>query len=133
MKLDKKKMLASRVLGVGKNKIIFDISKLSDIKEAITNQDIRDLFSQGIIKIRDKRGKKKIVKRKTKKGPGKRKKRVKKRKQEYVKITRRLRNYIFELKKQGKINYEEYRRLRKEIKAGIFKNKSQLKESLEIK
>ena len=133
MKLDKKKMLASRVLGVGKNKIIFDISKLSDIKEAITKQDIRDLFSQGIIKIRDKRGKKKIVKRKTKKGPGKRNKRVKKRKPEYVKITRRLRNYIFELKKQGKINYEEYRRLRKEIKAGIFKNKSQLKESLEIK
>ena len=42
-KLDRRKDLASRVLGVGKRRIIFDSSRLSEIKEAITKQDIKDL------------------------------------------------------------------------------------------
>ena len=55
------------------------------------------------------------------------------RKQEYVKITRKLRNYVSELKKENKISEEDYKRLRKEIKTRDFKSKSQLKEHLEIK
>ena len=57
----------------------------------------------------------------------------KNRKQEYVKITRKLRNYVSELKKQNKISPEDYKRLRKEIKARVFKSKGQLKENLEAK
>lgn len=133
MKLDKKKILASKVLKVGKNKIIFDSSRLAEIKEAITKQDIKDLFSQGIIKIRDKKGKKRKEKRRTRRKAGKIKKTIKKGKQEYVKITRRLRNYATELKKQGKISKEKYKELRKKIKARVFKNKAQLKENLEGK
>ena len=130
MKLDKKKNLAAKVLKVGKNKLIFDSSKLSEIKEAITKQDIRDLHSQGVIKIKDTRGKKKVVKRKRRR-QGSIKKKVKKRKQEYVKITRKLRNYILELKKQGKIDQENYIRLRKEVKARDFKSKAQLRDILQ--
>jgi len=41
MKLDKKKNLAKRVLNVGKERIIFVKERLSEIKEAITKQDIK--------------------------------------------------------------------------------------------
>tara|TARA_Y100000310_G_C20585572_1_gene765224 strand:- start:824 stop:1228 length:405 start_codon:yes stop_codon:yes gene_type:complete len=130
MKLENKKELAKKVLKVGKGKIIFDESSLAEIKEAITKQDIRDLHSQGVIKIKDTRGKKKVVKRKRRR-QGSIKKKVKKRKQEYVKITRKLRNYILELKKQGKIDQENYIRLRKEVKARDFKSKAQLRDILQ--
>ncbi len=133
MKLDKKKNLAAEVLKIGKNRIIFDKDSLSEIKEAITKQDIKDLYSQGIIKIKDKKGRRKKEKRKTKKRGGKKKKRIKSRKQEYVKVTRKLRNYISELKKQGKIDNEDYKRLRKEIKARQYRSKAQLKESNPLK
>jgi len=132
MKLDKKKALAANVLKVGKGRIQFDKDRLEEIKEAITKQDIRDLHKEGLIKIKEKKGRRKIVKRK-RRGAGSIKKKVKKRKQEYVKITRKLRNYAQGLKKLGKINEEDYKRLRKEIKAKVFKSKAQLKENLEIK
>ena len=131
MKLDKKKQLAVRVLKVGKGRVVFEEGRADEIKEAITKQDIKDLHSQGIIKIKPVKGRKKIKKRKTKKGEGKIKKKVKRRKQEYVKITRKLRGYIKELKKQEKISKEEYSELRKKIKTRAFKSKAQLKEHLE--
>jgi large subunit ribosomal protein L19e len=133
MKLDKKKELAAKVLKVGKGRICFKSENLSEIKEAITKQDIKDLAKQGIITIKPIKGRKKIKKRETKRRAGKIKKRVKKRKQEYVKITRKLRSYIKELTKQNKMDKEEYRDLRKKIRARNFKSKAQLKEFLEKK
>ena len=50
-KLDKRKAMASQVLGVGKKRIKFDTSSLGQIKEAITKQDIKDLHKEGIIQI----------------------------------------------------------------------------------
>jgi len=129
--LSKRKVLASKVLGVGKNKIIFDSSKLAEIKEAITKQDIRDLFSSGVISIRETRGKKAVVKRKTKKGPGKTKRKIKHEKKDYVIMVRKLRRYIGELRIQGKITNENYEDLRKKIRTKAFKNKAQLKEHTE--
>ena len=131
--LRKRKALASKVLGVGKNKIIFDSSKLPEIKEAITKQDIRDLYDAGIIMIRESRGTKKKIKRTTKRGPGKMKRKVKPGKREYVIITRKLRGYVSELKTQGKLNQNEFENIRKKIKARAFKNKAHLKEHLEAK
>ncbi len=130
MKLDKKKELAAKTLKIGKGRIIFDETRLAEIKEAITKQDIKDLQKSGVIKIKPEKGRKK-KKRKTKRGAGKIKKRVKRRKQEYVKITRKLRSYIKELKKQNKIKKEDYQKLRKKIKARAFKSKAQLKEYLQ--
>ena len=127
MKLDKKKVLAARVLKVGKGRIKLDDTRFAELKEAITKQDIRDLHSQGIIQIKEKKGRKKIVRRKTKKRAGKIKKTVNKRKQEYVKITKKLRYYIKELKNQDRITKEDYEDLRKKIRARTFKSKSQLK------
>lgn len=131
MNLQNKRELAARTLGVGKNKIIFNQEGLSEIKEAITKQDIISLHSEGIIGIKQNKGRRKIVKRKTKKGPGKVKKKINQRKQNYVKITRKLRRYIKELKNSGKMDIEMYRDLRKKIRMSSFRSKAHLKEYLD--
>ena len=133
MNLTIKKELASKVLKVGKNRIHFNSENLAEIKEAITKQDIRDLHEAGIITIKEITGRKKIVRRKTRRGPGKIKKTVNKRKQVYVKITRKLRNYIKELKKLGRITNEDYKTLRKKIRMRAFRSKAHLREQLEGK
>ena len=130
-KLDKRKELAAKVLKVGKNRIVFDSDKLSDIKEAITKQDIRDFHKEGIITIKETKGRQTKKKRKTRRGPGKIKKKIKNRKQEYVKLVRKLRNYLKELKKQEKIDDKNYKDIRKKIRARTFKDKTHLKEYVE--
>jgi len=130
MNLRKRKELASKVLKVGKNRIKFSTENLAEIKEAITKQDIRDLYKEGFISIKPIKGRKKIVRRKTRRGPGKIKKTVNKRKQIYVKITRKLRKYLKELKAQGRISNELFLELRKKIRMRTFRSKSHLREHL---
>ena len=134
MNLRNKKELASRTLKVGKERIVFLESRLNEIKEAITKQDIRDLKKEGAIIIKEIKGRRKKVKSSKKKGPGKIKKKVSKRKQEYVIMTRKLRGHLAEIKKMGKISIEEFYDIRKKIRNKIFRSKAHLKEHLkEIK
>jgi large subunit ribosomal protein L19e len=126
--LRNKKKLAAKVFGVGKNKIIFDELHINEIKEAITKQDMRDLYAEGMIRIREFRGKLKNEKRTTRRGPGKIKRKIKIKKSGYVIITRKLRRYLKELKKQGKITNERFFELRKKVKARAFKDKSHLRD-----
>ena len=130
MNLAKKKILAAKALKVGKNRIIFNREGLNEIKEAITRQDIKSLKSEGIISIKPVKGRRKIKRRKTKKGPGKIKKKVKKRKQSYVKITRKLRRYLKELKDSDVIKKDLYRSLRRRIRMRDFKSLMNIKEYL---
>ena len=130
MNLANKKKLASKVLGVGKNKIIFIDSHLSEIKEAITRQDIVDLHKSGAIQIREVVGRKTAVKRKHRRRTGKVKKKVNGRKQEYVIITRKLRTFLNHLLKTGKLNKEKYASARKMVKARKSKSKRHLNESI---
>jgi large subunit ribosomal protein L19e len=130
MKLDNKKRLASKALKIGKARIVLVESRLDEIKEAITKQDIKDLVKSGAIRIKPKKGRRKVEKRKTKRHEGKIKMKVSNRKQEYVKITRKLRAYAKELKNKGKLGPEEFKDIRKKISAKIFKSKSQLKDYL---
>jgi large subunit ribosomal protein L19e len=132
MKLESKKSLASRSLGVGKNRIAFNKERLTEIKESITKQDMRDLNSSGAIIIKEIKGKKKITKRRTRRRAGSIKKKVNKGKENYVKITRKLRAYISELKKQNKISLEDYRTLRKEIRTSVFRSKAHIKERIAL-
>jgi large subunit ribosomal protein L19e len=126
MKLRNKKALAAKTLGVGKARIIFVEERLEEIKEALTKQDIRDLHAEGAIQIKSATGRRKNVKRRNKKGPGKIKKKVKKRKQEYVKTTRKLRGIVAELKKQGRVSRDEFKEIRKKIRNRDFKSKAHL-------
>ena len=133
MNLANKKELAAKVLKVGKNRVYFVEENLSEIKEAITRQDILDLHQAGAIQIREASGRKKIVKRKNRRRVGKVKKKVNTRKQEYVTITRKLRTFLKYLLKTGAVDKEKYRETRKQIRARKFKSKRNLKESLEEK
>ena len=125
-----KKVLASRVFNVGANKIIFNPSRLNEISEAITRQDMIDLHNAGAIIISEKAGRKKVEKRKRRRKDGNFRKIVFNRKRDYIIITRKLRNYLFELRKQKRIDDEKYQEVRRKIKTRNFKSKAQLKEYL---
>src|SRR3989344_8771257 len=130
MKLDKKKVLAAKVLGVGKGRVIFNKERLDEIKEAITKQDIRELFDAGTISVAQIIGKRVIERRKTRRRMGSIRKKVKSGKRIYIKRTRKLRSYIAELKKHGEITSEQYITLRKQIRASIYRNKTHMREHI---
>lgn len=130
MNLNNKKELAAKVLNVGKGRIIFKSENLKELKEAITRQDIKQLHSEGIIKIKEIKGRRKITRRKYRRGPGKIKMKVNKRKQEYVKITRKLRAYLASLRNMGLIDRELYKKIRAKIRMRDFKSKFNMKEYL---
>jgi large subunit ribosomal protein L19e len=131
MNLSQRKELASKVLGVGKNRIVFVKENLPEIKEAITRMDIVDLYKSGAIQIREIRGRKKIVKRKNRRRVGKIKKKVNSQKKEYVLVTRKLRSFVRGLLRSGNVDREKVRKIRKQIRARKFRSKRHLKESLE--
>jgi len=130
MQLAKKKALAAKVLDVGKNRVLFVETRLPEIKEAITRQDIIELHKSGAIQIKAISGRKKIVKRKHRRRTGKIKKKVNTQKQEYVTITRKLRTFARYLLKTAKIDLTKYREVRKLIRARKYKSKRHLKESI---
>lgn len=128
MKLENKKELIARTLNVGKGRITFNTQRLSEIKEAITKQDIRDLKEQGVILIKEVKGRRKKQERKTRRRKGSFRKNVANTKQLYVIMTRKLRSYVRHLKLKGLISTEEYHQLRKEIRTNSFKSLSRFKE-----
>lgn len=130
MQLNKKKELASKVLGVGKERIIFMSESLSEIKEAITRRDILDLFNAGAIQLKDIKGRRKIVVRKHRRGVGKVEQKVPRKKTKYVALTRKLRGTARGLKAMKKITNEQYHEIRKMIRASKFKSRRHLMESL---
>ncbi|OGJ13062.1 hypothetical protein A3K82_03405 [Candidatus Pacearchaeota archaeon RBG_19FT_COMBO_34_9] len=126
MNLKKKKALAARTFRIGESRIEFVNARLEEIKEAITKQDIRDLHRDGAIIIKKIKGRKGHKKRKKKKNVEKLRKKINKRKKEYVKLTRKLRKYLSEMKE--KLTKKEREDIRKKIKNKFFKNKSHLKD-----
>ncbi len=130
MNLSKKKELAARTLSVGKDRIIFNIQRLDEIKEAITKQDIKDLFNSKAIIIKEISGRKANLKRRTRRRAGSIRKKPAKSKRSYVILTRKLRRYLLMLKKKSQITKEKFIKLRKEIRASAFQNLAQLKERI---
>ena len=127
MDLGKKRNLAARTLKVGKERIFFVPSRLDEIKEAMTKQDIRDLHREKAILIKEIKGRRTKIKKKTKKGDGSRRKNVNNRKETYMILTRKLRKYLKDLKTQGKISREESKSIRKKIRSRDYKSKAHLK------
>ncbi|MDD5012744.1 MAG: 50S ribosomal protein L19e [Candidatus Nanoarchaeia archaeon] len=126
MNLGKKKALAARTFGVGLERIEFVKPRLEEIKEAITKQDIRDLYKDGAIRVKPVKGKKVIAGKTKKRTVGNVRKKVNKRKQEYVKLTRKLRKYI--AKNRDKMTDKERKDIRKKIRNRFFKSQSHLKD-----
>lgn len=132
MKLENKKDFVSKVLGIGKGRIVFNNSRLAEIKEAMTRQDIRDLFDGGAISVICIKGRRKIVKRKTRRRAGSRKQPAVYKKGVYMIITRKLRAYLQELRKAEKITQEQFLKLRQEIRASNFPDKAHLKDRIRL-
>ncbi|MCU0642610.1 MAG: hypothetical protein MUF61_03505 [archaeon] len=130
MKLDKKKAFIAGVLGVGKGRLVLNTSRLADIKEAMTRQDIHDLLNDGAIFIKEIHGRAKVEGRLNRRRAGSRKKFTEKGKKVYMRLTRKLRSYISELRDQEKISDEAYKKIRQEIRAHAFKSKVHLKERM---
>ncbi len=129
MNLRKKKTLAAKAIKVGKKRIIFLTPRLEEVKEAITKQNIKDLQKEGAILIKPVKGRKKVIKRK-KRGVGKIKKKINKRKTEYATMTRKLRKSVAELKRTKSLNLEQVKDIRNKIRNKFLKNKNHLKENL---
>lgn len=130
MKLEKKKALAARTLGVGKGRIMFNTQRLSEVKEAITKQDIIDLHNQGAIIIKEVKGRKKVRPSKSRRRQGSVRKKISKGKTPYVTITRKLRAYLKTQLEKGSLTKEQYWKLRKEIKTHTYKTLPRFKERI---
>jgi large subunit ribosomal protein L19e len=126
-KLETQKRLAAAILNVGINRVWLDPARLEDIAQAITRADILQLIKEGAIKARAVKGKVRKKQRK-KRGPGRIRKKVVNRKQRYVKLIRKLREYLNELKGKGIISKKEKSYFRRLAKAGYFKSLRHLKE-----
>jgi len=124
MNLRKKKELAAKTLGVGKNKIAFVKSRIDEIKEAITKQDVRDLFNEGAITIKPAVGRKKVTVEKKRRSIGNVRKKIKGRKRKYIILTRKLRGHLAEMGKKKAFMPEQIRGIRKKIKNKEFKNRA---------
>lgn len=128
MKLEGKKQLAARALNVGSGRVVFNINRLSDIKEAITKQDIKDLQNSGAIMINDKKGRRKVQKRKTRRRAGSIRMKVNTRKKDYATLTRKLRTHLVNLKARDKISRDQHETLKKEVRASNFRSLAHMKE-----
>lgn len=137
--LKTKKVMAAKVLRVGINKVWFDPLRLSEIKEAITKQDIQDLIKDKAIKKKPSIGNKRRagrarLKRRLKgrrRNEGKIK--LKKFNENYPKKVRKLRSFLKNLRQNSKISKEQYRKFYMLIKAGVLKNKQNIIEKSEVK
>lgn len=140
MKLQRR--IAAQILKVGENRIWINPDRLSDIKEAITKEDVRALIKEGAIKARAERGIsrgrfRKVLKQKRKgmrKGAGRKEgKRSGRRwgKPVWMKKVRLLRKLLAEHK--AKLSFESYWKIRKTIKAGAIKDKKHLVELIKEK
>jgi ribosomal protein L19E len=129
MNLRKKKELAARTLGIGKERIRFNLHRVGEIKEAITKQDIRDLVAQKAIFIIEPAGRQKTEPRGRRRAGSIRKK-VRPGKKEYIRAARSLRKIVLTLKRQGKLDGEKIAKLRNEIRTRTIKTKAQLAERI---
>ncbi|MBS3108600.1 50S ribosomal protein L19e [Candidatus Woesearchaeota archaeon] len=142
MNLRNKKLLAARILNVGKGKIVFDQDRLEEIKEAITSDDIRGLISHGAIIARNKIGisslrfkKRLLQKRKGRRqGKGSRKgKRTSrlKDKDRWIHKIRSQRRHLRLLKIRNYLSKKDFRGVYRKAGGGFFRSKGHLKLYLE--
>ncbi|MFH1325733.1 MAG: 50S ribosomal protein L19e [archaeon] len=130
MNLSNKKNLVARTLNVSKERVVLVNSRIKEIKEAITKQDIRDLRTDGAILIKPIKGIKKKKRRNGRRGPGKIKIKVKTRKKDYATLTRKLRKHVGSEKEKGKISKDDFSDIRKKIRNKFFRSKAHLKEHI---
>lgn len=138
MNLRNKKLIASKILKVGTGRVWFDPTKSTEIKEAITREDIKKLIATGVVLVKQKKGVSRgrfreviLQKRKGRRsGPGSKKGKQTSRlgrKEAWVSRIRAQRDLFSELLKQKTISDETYRHLRVKAKGGFFRSRRHIK------
>lgn len=137
MILKTQRRLAARILKIGKNRVWFDPIRLDEIKEAITNADLRSLIKDKAIQkmpaasiSRFRIRKKLIQKRKGRRTglgsrKGKRTARLPSKRSWMLKI-RAQRTLLKSIKQKNLIKNETYRDLYKKAKGGFFRSRSHI-------
>ncbi len=138
MRLGNQKRISAGILGVGESKVWLDVEHMSEIKEAITKDDIRNLIRKKVIQRRPElqqsrvRARIRLVQRRKgrQKGVGTRKGKSTSRltkKKAWMNLVRSQRGFIKELKVEGLVSGSTYRNLYSKVKGGYFRNKRHIK------
>ncbi|ELZ91137.1 MULTISPECIES: 50S ribosomal protein L19e [Haloferax] len=129
--LKAQKRMAADVLDVGKGRVWFDPEEQSEIAEAITREDIRELVDEGTIRAKDAKGNSKGRARERaakrsyghRKGAGSRKGRSgarQNKKDAWVSRIRAQRRRLKELREDGTLDRSQYRSLYNKASGGEF-------------
>lgn len=132
------KRLAARLLKCSPQRVVFDASKLAEIKDAITKFDIRGLISKGVISKRPVQNTSRFHARKIKvqkrrerrKGSGSRKGRFAARADEkfvWMNIVRAQRSFLKKLKSKKLVSVADCKMLYAKSKGGYFRSVQHLK------
>ncbi|MEM0031745.1 MAG: 50S ribosomal protein L19e [Desulfurococcaceae archaeon] len=132
------KRLAAEILGVGESRIRIDPSRISDVSQAITREDVKRLIDEGAIWVEPEHGitgyssKIRHLKRRRghRRGHGKREGSKTARagvKEEWVNRIRKMRRFLRYLRDKKLIDRKTYRRLYMLAKGGYFSSFSALK------
>ena len=138
MNIRNKKLIASKILKVGLGRVWFDPAKNTEIKEAITREDIKKLVATGVILVKQKKGVSRgrfraVLKQKRKgrrSGPGSKKGKITSRlgrKEAWIHRIRAQRELFYDLIAKGKITRETYSHLRSKAKGGFFRSRRHIK------
>ncbi len=142
MRLKLQKKLAAEILKVSESKIKFDAESLSQIKDAITRNDIRALIGKKIISKKDineqsrSRARKNIIQKRKgrRKGKGSRKgtknSRIP-RKTEWIRKIRVQRDFLKVLKQNGIIDSKTYKSIYLKSKGGFFRSRRHVRMFME--
>ncbi|MCK9631448.1 MAG: 50S ribosomal protein L19e [Methanoregula sp.] len=137
------KRIAAAILKCGVNRVWFDPSRISDIENAISREDLRGLVTEGVIKARQKKGvsrgraRARIAQRSYghRKGAGKRRGAAGARnpsKTAWVQKIRAIRKALVELREAGTIDRHMYRILYRKAAGGQFRSVAHMKAQMEI-
>jgi len=137
------KRIAAAILKCGVNRVWFDPSRLSDIGNAISREDLRGLVTDGAIKARQKKGvsrgraRARIAQRSYghRKGAGKRKGAAGARnpsKTAWVQKIRAIRKVLVDLREAKTIDPHLYRILYRKAAGGQFRSVAHMKAQMEI-
>jgi large subunit ribosomal protein L19e len=138
MELTVQRRLASEVLGCSPKRVWFDETRLSDIKEAITKQDVRGLVAKGIVQMKraksNSRGRARFRQAQRRKGRqrghGSRKGLASARgpeKAAWMARVRLQRAFLQELREKKLLANEAYRELYMKCKGGYFRSRRHVK------
>ena len=141
--LASQRRLAAAVLGCGENRVWFNPEKLSDIQNAMSREDIRNLINDGAISTHQKqgisRGRARVRDQKRSyghiKGTGHRSGAKGARtpsKEQWIKKIRAQRRELRAQRDAGTITPTEYRRLYRRAAGGQFRNVAHLKTQIEF-